>query len=77
MQYELKNWKQNGSVQDNDNGTSSLSIMATTGIVGDTYGFIKNDAFTITLQNDKTINEQKEVIIQQAITFVANKYPNT
>lgn len=77
MQYQLKNWKQNGSVKDNGDGTSSLSIMAETEIVGDTYGFVKYDAFTSTLQNNQDIDEQKTTITNQAIVFVAKKYPNT
>lgn len=77
MQYQLINWQQNGSVRDNGDGTSSMPIMVTTGVVGDTYGFIKNDPTTSLFLNTKTADEIKAIVTQTASDFVKTKYPNT
>ena len=77
MNYELKNWKQNGSLKDNEDGTSTQPIMVWTKIVGDTYGFEKADATTAIFPTASTIPQATEACQNSAIDFVKTKYPNT
>jgi hypothetical protein len=74
MKYILKDWKQNGSVQDTGNGKSKLSIMIWTCVEGDKYGFERTDATVVTFSNSLDVDEVKESITSQAAAFVANKY---
>ena len=77
MKYQLVTWQQNGSVRDNGDGTSTLAIMVTSGIVGDTYGFVKNDATTFSFANTQTADQAKATGTASATAFVSKKYPNT
>lgn len=77
MKYEMKDWKQNGSLKDNGDGTSSQPIMVWTGIVGDTYGFKKTDPTTAVFSSTLSIPDATAKCNQAAIEFVATKYPNT
>lgn len=77
MNYEFRNWQQNGSVIKNGDGTSTLPIMVTTGIVGDTYGFIRNDATSVTFKNSLSVDDSELAVQNGAIAFVAKTYPNT
>ena len=43
MKYTLKTWKQNGSIKDSGDGTSTMPIIITPQIEGDEYGFISPD----------------------------------
>lgn len=77
MNYQLVKWQQNGAVKDNGDGTSTLPIMVTTGIVGDTYGFVRNDATSYSFTNTQTATQIKEVGTVAATAFVTETYPNT
>lgn len=76
MNYQLVNWQQNGSVKDNGDGTSTMPIMVTTGIVGDTYRFIRNDATTFLFSNTLNVDGIKAAGQTSAEAFVAKQYPN-
>lgn len=76
MNYQLVNWQQNGSVKDNGDGTSTMPIMVTTGIVGDTYGFIRNDATMFSFSNTLNVDGIKTAGQTSAEAFVAKQYPN-
>ena len=77
MQYELKEWKQNGPLKDNGNNTSTQPIMVWTKIVNETYGFEKTDSTVITFNNSLSIPQAIIACTDGAIAFVASKYPNT
>lgn len=78
MQYQLKEWKQNGSLKINGDGTSTQPIMVWTKVVGDTYGFEKTDATDVTIPSGTTLPDGAvSVCDAAAAAFVAAKYPNT
>lgn len=77
MNYQLVNWQQNGSVRDNGDNTSTIPIIVTTGVVGDTYGFIRNDATSYSFTNTQTATQIKEAGTLAAANFVTQKYPTT
>lgn len=80
MKYELKDYKQNGSVTDNGNGTSTVPIIVKAGIVGDTYGFVSpnwgSDTVNVTFANSKTKIEIDAIAQAEAVAYVAKKYPD-
>lgn len=77
MNYELKNWKQNGSIKDNGDGTSTQPIMVWVGIMGDSYGFEKSNPTTATFSTDLSISDAIAACQSAAIAFVLATYPNT
>lgn len=77
MNYEMQNWKQNGPLKDNGDGTSTQPIMVWTGIVGDKYGFQKTNATTSTFATKLSIADAIAACNQSAIDFVTENYPNT
>ena len=82
MEYELKDWKINGSLKDNGDDTSSQPIIVIVGIVGDEYGFVapnqlQNMTTVIVPNKSKDIDQLKEICTLAALQFVKDVYPNT
>lgn len=79
MNYEVKdtNWVSAPKVKENDPLKVEVYVNVTTGVVGDTYGFIKVDTtrmeFPITMTGEQM---QADTLVQAAI-FSSEKYPNT
>lgn len=81
MNYQLKEWKQNGTVTDNGDGTASVNIIVFTSIVGDKYGFtpcnIGQNTVKVTWSKTKTQNDIEALCEQAAKDYVSKTYPNT
>ena len=77
-QYELRNYK-TGAVTVDETGSASIPCGVITGVVGDTYGFIQGDSYTVTITNfpTKTGLEISNETTSACAAFVAQKYPNT
>lgn len=52
-------------------------VNVTTGVVGDTYGFVRVDTTTCTFSETLTGIQIEAEVIAQAAAFSAAKYPNT
>ena len=79
MNYELIEWIVFSPPQLNEpqEGKTTLTITCTTGVVGDSYGFTKNDNFDMVVDNDKTIDQITVEITQACQNYIATNYPNT
>lgn len=78
MEYEAKKWDTK-NISTKQDGSADFTVGIITGIVGDTYGFIKGDTTIINIPNvgGKT-GDQTIVELQSGVnSFVASKYPNT
>lgn len=83
-QYELKEpyFRQNGSLKDNGDGTSSQPIIITVGVVGDTYEFIPKGSSklttTVNLPNKvKDLDELRAVCLAAADALRKKNFPDT
>lgn len=76
MNYEAKSYQTKEMVNNGD-GTATFTISVISGIVGDTYGFIRGDATTVKLALSKTGTVIYSDIEAAVDAFVASKYPNT
>ena len=74
MVYELKDWKQNGSLSDNGDGTSSQPIMMWIGIVDDTKGFEQTKPTVVIFPSTDSIEKAKDVCTAAAVKFVDENY---
>lgn len=82
MNYILIDWKINGSLKDNGDGTSSQAIIVNVGIEGDKYGFIapnpqKNMTTIIFSNKNLDIDQIKQFVTTKANEYVNTTYPNT
>ncbi len=78
MNYELRNITFEGApIVADGSSVMQQNITVTTGIVGDTYGFVKTNLLLTTSDMSKTGSEIKQDITAQALQFVLNTYPNT
>jgi len=79
MQYELRdtNWNGAPKVKEGDATKVVVPVVVTTGIVGETYGFIKVDVMTAEFPISMTGTDMQADTQVQATAFVATKYPNT
>lgn len=78
MNYELKdtNWQDAPKVKATDNTKVEVNVLVTTGIVGETYGFIKYDVMLAEFPISMTGTDMQVSTQTQALAFVASKYPN-
>lgn len=81
MKYELKDWKLNGVLRDNGDGTSSQPIIIIPQIVGDEYGFLAPDPsrnMTIAILSNKglDIDQLRAECQKQAVVFCDKQYPS-
>lgn len=78
-QYELKNVNSQLNVSTKEDGTGVFQVGIISGVVGDTYGFIKGDTTSVDIATWKTKTGQQldDAILAGAAAFVAQKYPNT
>lgn len=77
MEYELKNVQTAGSPQKKEGVIASWSANVTSGVVGDTYGFVKIDSMYFDIDLTLTGVQIDEYINALAIAFVQEKYPPT
>lgn len=79
MQYKYKdsNWKGAPKLKASDPTKVEIRASVTTEIVGDTYGFIKIDAFVAECPVTMTGLQMEASVIAQATAFSTAKYPNT
>ena len=77
-QYEKKS-ATNGNLTMDGQGTASIPVRVISGIVGDTYKFVRGDDMVIVIENylSKTGAQVDEEAITQINAFVQSKYPNT
>jgi len=79
MNYELRdtNWQGAPKVKASDPTKVEVAVIVTTGVVGDTYGFIKTDAVNMEFPISMTGVDMQTSTETQALAFVATTYPNT
>jgi len=79
MQYEVKDvtWVGAPKTKQGDPSTVVIYANVTTGVVGDTYGFTKQDTILAECPITMTGVEMAASVETQAATFSAEKYPNT
>ena len=79
MNYELRdtNWNGAPKVKEGDATKVVVPVIVTTGIVGETYGFIKLDVMIAEFPISMTGTDMQADTLVQAAAFVAATYPNT
>lgn len=79
MQYELRdtNWQGSPKVKEGDETMVEVNVVVTSGIVGDTYGFVKLDVMLAEFPINMTGTQMQAHTQIQALAFVATTYPNT
>jgi hypothetical protein len=79
MNYILKeaNWVGAPKEKETDPTKVEVFVNVTTGIVGDTYGFTKQDTTKMEFPISMTGTQMKNETNVKAAAFVATKYPNT
>jgi len=79
MNYELKDtdWVGAPKVKATDPTKVEVYVNVTTGVVGDTYGFIKVDTVLMDFPISMTGTAMQADTLVQGAAYVATKYPNT
>ena len=79
MNYELKDtdWVGAPKVKATDSTKVEVYVNVTTGVVGDTYGFIKVDTVLMDFLISMTGSDMQASTATQAAAYVAAAYPNT
>lgn len=78
MNYEVKdtNWIDAPKVKADDATKVQVNVVVTTGIVGETYGFVKQDIMVAEFPITMTGSQMQENTLVQAAAFSSAKYPN-
>jgi hypothetical protein len=81
MQYEVKddgtNWMEAPRLKKDDPTKVQVRVSVNTTIVGDIYGFFKQDMIIAEFGINMTGEQMKTNTLVQARAFSADKYPNT
>lgn len=76
FQYEMKDMILEGNFIDSANGNGSQRISVVIGIVGEPYGFVKTNTFSVGLKTSKSIDQNKIILRQAALNFINENYPD-
>ena len=79
MNYEVvdTNWIGAPKLKATDPTKVEVNVQVTTGIVNETYGFVKNDMMVAEFLVSETGIDAQVSVDAQAAAFSAAKYPNT
>jgi hypothetical protein len=79
MQYQVTDvtWVNAPKKSAADPTILEVAVNVTTGVVGDTYGFVKVDTMTCSFADSLTGVQIEASVLSQAAAFSASKYPNT
>lgn len=76
FQYQLQDMILEGTFLDSLNGYGSQKISVVVSIVGEPYGFVKTNTFTVRIKTNKSIDYNKDVLRIAALAYIATNYPD-